>query len=312
MMAAPQRPSGRRGPSGAWSRLKTGPVDPLESYGLPSKGETRLNDFKPQEIYYSKIVERYMKFCAASGGGDELDKQFAALSLDTTSPSASAPLAPSKSTPPLSSRPSGSSAAKPTPSPTAELTTILTALRKLREAIIATDRRDTFAQRAYIFNIHVAILTKDWESYQPALLSLLYKIHPRTPLPPPDLHEFVGYWVLDLACRQSDLTAAHAARATWSYKDRRVEIVLKALAHDDWVGFWKMRRAVDGYQKRIMEWAEDGMRLHALKCLGRSYMTADRAYVERCTEKKWEDLVKDGVGWELAEGEKVVIRKPKV
>ena len=258
-----------------------------------------------------------MKFCAASGGGDELDKQFAALSLNTTPPSTSAPSVPpalpSKQIPPLSSsRPSGSSAPKPPSSPTAELATILTALRKLREAIIATDRRDTFAQRAYIFNIHAAILTKDWESYQPALLSLLYKIHPHTPLPAPDLHEFVGYWVLDLACRQSSLMAAHAARAVWGYKDRRVEMVLKALAHDDWVGFWKMRRAVDGYQKRVMEWAENGVRLHALRCLGRSYMTADRTYVERCTGKGWEDLVKDEVGWELVEEEKIVIRRPRV
>jgi len=41
-------------------------------------------------------------------------------------------------------------------------------------------------------------------------------------------------------------------------------------------------------------------------------MTADRAYVERCTGKRWEDLVKDGVGWELVEMEKIVIRRPKV
>ena len=46
MMAAQQRPSSKRGPSGAWSRLKTGPVDPLESYGLPSKGETRFVHIK--------------------------------------------------------------------------------------------------------------------------------------------------------------------------------------------------------------------------------------------------------------------------
>ena len=46
MMAAQQRPSSRRGPSGAWSRLKTGPVDPLEGYGLPSKGETRFVHIK--------------------------------------------------------------------------------------------------------------------------------------------------------------------------------------------------------------------------------------------------------------------------
>jgi len=37
----PIRPSSRRGASGAWNRLKPVREDPLETYGLPSKGETR-------------------------------------------------------------------------------------------------------------------------------------------------------------------------------------------------------------------------------------------------------------------------------
>lgn len=37
----PGRPGSRRGASGAWNRLKPVREDPLESYGLPSKGETR-------------------------------------------------------------------------------------------------------------------------------------------------------------------------------------------------------------------------------------------------------------------------------
>ena len=43
----PIRPSSRRGASGAWNRLKPVREDVLESYGLPSKGETRysLNSF---------------------------------------------------------------------------------------------------------------------------------------------------------------------------------------------------------------------------------------------------------------------------
>ena len=91
-----------------------------------------------------------------------------------------------------------------------------------------------------------------------------------------------------------------------------------------------MRRQVDGYQKRLVDWACDGVRLQALKCLGRGYLAVERAYVERCAGgRRWEDLVRlDGVGWELVEGgkdevegkvgpgrvgmEKVIIRRPKV
>lgn len=60
-----------------------------------------------------------------------------------------------------------------------------------------------------------------------------------------------------------------------------------------------------------MGFGEQGVRVHALKCLGKGYLSADRRWVERCAEREWEDLVKDGVGWELTEGDRVVIRKVK-
>ena len=39
----PVRPSSRRAASGAWNRLKPVREDILETYGLPSKGETRYH-----------------------------------------------------------------------------------------------------------------------------------------------------------------------------------------------------------------------------------------------------------------------------
>ncbi|KAK5132200.1 hypothetical protein LTR08_009324 [Meristemomyces frigidus] len=299
-MATSARPQARRGPSGAWSRLKPVNIDPLDVYGLPSRGETRLHDYKVQESYYTKIVERYMKFCASSGGGEELEKAFTALSLKGNPPEQTGgqdrPVLPRQI----------SSTARPNDMPN-----ILMAMRKLREGILGSRRRDNFAQRAYMFIIHASILTGHWESYQPALLYLLREIHPRTPLSLPELQEFAGYRILDLACRQYELMDAFAAKLAFNQNDRKVSAVLMALVHDDWVRFWRVKRAVDGYQRAIMEFAAERMRLHALKCLGRGYMTADRAFVERTGDASWPDLVKGGVGWQLQEGGSVLIRKPK-
>lgn len=104
---------------------------------------------------------------------------------------------------------------------------------------------------------------------------------------------------------------AYETRLRYKYKDRRVEAVLMALVRDDWGTFWRMKRAVDGYQRRIMEFAEQRVRVHALKCLGRAYMSADKGFVERVADRKWDDLVEDGVGWELVEGDRIMIKKPK-
>ncbi|KAF2818993.1 hypothetical protein CC86DRAFT_363398 [Ophiobolus disseminans] len=315
----PIRPSSRRGASGAWNRLKPVREDVLETYGLPSKGETRLNDFKTQETYLNRIIERYMKLCALNR--EQLDRLFASVSsaspdLTSSFSSLSLGLASSKHAPAPPAATENRTPASSTPQTTAatsikELETVLTALRKLREAITASNRTDVFARRAYYFNIHVAILCHDWESYVPALHTLLNALHPRNPLPPHDLKDFVGLHILDLVCRQGDYAGAREVKLRYAYSDRRVEMVMSSLVADDWVNYWRMRRSVDGYQRSVMQWADGGVRVHALKCLGKAYLRADRRFVERVAERGWEELVSDGVGWELGEGDKVVIQKPK-
>jgi hypothetical protein len=267
----------------------------------------RLHNFKAQEDYYSKIVERYMKFCASTGGGEGLEKAFAGLSL-TSSETASSSTTTSTIT--HDGRPGLPRNVSNTEQPN-DMPNILLAMRKLREGILGSRRRDQFAQRAYMFVIHACILTKHWESYQPALLYLLYSIHPRTPLSPPELQEFTGYYILDLACRQYELVDAFKLKLDLRNRDRKVHVVLKALVHDDWVRFWRTLRAVDGYQRAIMEFAADKMRMHALKCVGKSYMNADKSFIERTGDRRWTELVEGGVGWQLQESGNVVIRKPK-
>jgi hypothetical protein len=261
-----------------------------------------------------------MKFCAASGGGNELEKLFSALSLNTSQsliPKRKAPQSlEDHVTHPSSEQPGGASIPTALPSitgttPSPELQLILMGMRKLREAIVASRRHDTFAQRSYIFIIRACILVAHWESYQPALTYLLHEIHPLTPLPMHELNEFMTYQILDSACRQNDLHTAFLLKYGYGVQDRRVESVLKSLVRDDWVTFWKTRKRVDGYQRSLMGFSEDLMRVHALKCLGKGYFTADKEFVERVADQQWPELVKSGVGWELVDGGTIIIRRPK-
>lgn len=244
-----------------------------------------------------------MKFCACSGGAEELDKAFAALSVKDAPA-----LAALDST--GSGRPTLPRQISSTERPN-DMPNILLAMRKLREGILGSRRRDEFAKRAYTFIIHACLLTRSWESYQPALLYLLDEIHPHTPLSTTELQEFVGYRILDLACRQYELLEAFSLKRKYKLRDRIVSVVLFAMVHDNWVRFWRAKRAVDGYQRAIMEFAVERMKLHALKCLGRSYMNADKAFIERSTDAAWEELITSGVGWLLQENGNVDIRKPK-
>ncbi|PHH76006.1 hypothetical protein CDD82_4191 [Ophiocordyceps australis] len=276
-----------KGTTGPWGRLKPPAEtdqDGLQSMGLPSKGDGRLLDLKTQEKFYTKIVERYMAECCEAGGRDELLRRFSAV----------------EGAQPQQGRAGSRSG----------LDDVLAALRKLREGIVAAQRSDDFALQAYLFNIRLAILARQPDAYHPAILHLLRVLHPRHALSSIELHEVAAYLVLDTACRRGRLGDAYALRARYALVDAKLAAVLRALAHDNAPLFWRLRNAVDGHCARIMLWAEPLLRRHVLKCIGRSYLSVDVAFVERVAGASWDQLTREGVGWQL-EGGRVTIRKPR-
>lgn len=269
----------------------------------------RLLNHRIQEQYYTKIVERFMAFCSDAGRGDELLRRLARLEISTEN-------GKSENIPPRTSSITADTQVENIivgfqPPSVNSLSTLMMSMRKLREGIVASKRVDDFSTQAYIFCIRLSIQVKHMESYQPAILHLLKKMHTIQPLSRIELQEFVGYLVLDLACRQNDLAQAYSVRHDYGLNDAKVDAILRALSHDNYVLFWKVKRSVDGLKAKVMEFAEDIIKKQALKCLGRSYLSIDQQSLEAYTNTPWNVLVKDfEVGWQL-EGTKVIIRKPK-
>ena len=188
---------------------------------------------------------------------------------------------------------------------------ILMAMRKIREAIVASARKDTFALRAYTFTIRATILMRHMESYHPALLHLLHNIHPVTPLTASEHHEFVGFYILDLSCRQNDLASAYEVGCRYNYKNARIGAVLKALVHGNWHAFWKVKSFLSAQQQRLLEYGEERMRRRALDCLGKSYLSVDKGFLEMSSQRRWEELEEKGnMDWKL-EANVVTIREIK-
>lgn len=124
-----------------------------------------------------------------------------------------------------------------------------------------------------------------------------------------ELHEVVGYLVLDAACRRGNLAEAYALRSRHGLADAKVDLVLKALVGDNWVVWRRVKKQMDGYRVRLMDFAEGRIRGHTLKAFGRAYHSVPVGVLEDQTGCEWGELTgRFGVGWELDAG-KVVIRR---
>ena len=150
------------------------------------------------------------------------------------------------------------------------------------------------------------------ESYHPALALLLKRMHhPKAPLSTHLLREMQGYHVLDLACRQKDLGEAYCTRLAYGLQDRNIDGILKAVAHGNWMDFWKFKSRMNHYQQRLVEYASDSMRRHAIGCLGKAFLSVEKDYVEKAVQRPWQLLVNEyAVQWQ-AEKDMIVIRQMK-
>ena len=190
-----------------------------------------------------------------------------------------------------------------------ELSIILESMRKVREGIVASHRFDDFALRVYLFVIRTTILLKHMPSYHPALLYLLHSLHPINPLAASERDEVIGYYILDLACRQNDLALAYEGRHRYKYCNRDVGLTLRALVHGDWLMFWKLKASMDAYQQRLMDSADDRIRQIALRALEKGYLKFQVTYLECATNCYWDRLTEqDKLGWML-QGQTIVRRR---
>ncbi|KAL9576843.1 MAG: hypothetical protein Q9212_006773 [Teloschistes hypoglaucus] len=195
----------------------------------------------------------------------------------------------------------------------AEVAILILAMRKLREATVASRRRDMFAKAVYFFIIRTTIMLGHPESYHPALLYLFRRIHPSNTLSNEEKMEFVGYLVLDLACRQNDLASALHVRCLYNHHSQSIDTVLSALIHGSWLQYWNARTTTSAYERRLMQWTDERMAGHAIQCLGKSYLSINKTFLERCTGLEWEILKDTGkISWALdGDGETVIIKPIK-
>ncbi|KAI4150129.1 MAG: hypothetical protein LQ341_001168 [Variospora aurantia] len=287
------------------SRLKPAVVDPLDKVGFVSKGDKSLLDHTAQEGYFDAIKTQYHTLTGPPVTNNDGCENTLASALESLSLHQYAPGDRS------GFKTNGPFLAVSTAATAPGLSTLLLAMRKLREAIVASARNDAFAKNVYIFIIRTTILLRHPESYHPAILHLFRRLQLASPLNDVEKKEFLGYWLLDLACRQQNLASAFRVRNFYRYRTEKVDMILSALIHGNWVIFGLAKRSADVYETSLMQCADDRMANHTMQCMGKSYLSLPKEYVERCTGLRWGELKEQKkLSWTL-DGGTIVIRQMK-
>ena len=268
---------------------------------------SRLLALEAQEVYYETILNRSVQCWVPESFSSGLDENFAALKLEDHRANRCLTNENLRTKENLIL----DQIMQHEQHEAKDISMILQAMRKLREAIVATGRSDSFAQGVYMFIVQVSILLRHVESYHPALLHLLNRMHPGNPLDKGQLSEMLGYRILDQACRQADANAASFIKSQLTFHDGKINQVLHAITRGDWVAFWKAENSANIYQQRLLEPAKSRIRQHAVECLGKAYLSVNVHYVEKITRMSWEALRNERqVKWSL-EGTIVTIRQVK-
>ena len=192
------------------------------------------------------------------------------------------------------------------------LSIIVQAMRKLREALVATNRvNDGFACKAYVFTIRATVLLRHAESYHPALLHLLHRMHTKFPLPADTFGQMTEYYLLDLGCRQRDLHTAYQISCQHAYRNSTVKSLLQALVIGNWTRFFALRDTLDQFQVRLVEAAREYIMQHATVCIAKTYFVLDKSYFENTFRKNWEVFRSEqAVNW-TSSGDTVIVRQTK-
>ena len=308
------------------TRLKPLREDPLEALGLPSKGETGLTSWRSQEQYFNLLSDRARKVGLHALGLHSAQNRATVEGiehrLDTLSIQDSA----------LPTEPSERSQD--------ELVTVLGAMRKLRESLVATKRYDAFTTEVYLFVIRSTIPLAHHEAYHPALTYALRVLAKRSVLPHGTLHELVTYAVLDLASRQDATrvaweTAWHhnlfaqadttprdlqqsASNASLRIHVGQIRKILQSATHLDLLTFHQCKQGLSGNEQVLLRPLERRLTIDAIACLSRAYFTAEVTYVEKLLNFDWSNesdrervLIARATGSWHAEQTKVVFRRPK-
>lgn len=190
-----------------------------------------------------------------------------------------------------------------------DTSTVLAAMRKLREGLVASSRLDVFSHQVYFFIIYATILIGNFESFHPALLHLIRVIFARSDIAKTQKDEFVGFYILDLACRQGNLRKAFETRHVYACNDQNINKLLMALVRGDWRLYWKTYEVMNVYQKKLLQASHEMMRQHTINCVSASYLSVRRDFLEEAARSPWRDISRlTPKTWEL-DGEQILVRR---
>lgn len=188
----------------------------------------------------------------------------------------------------------------------------LASLRKLREGIIAAQRRDVFARDVLERTINFAILVRHSESYLPCMRHLLKEIYPRVKLSTRDImvrREILELYLLHL-CSMPQYDDYYLEKTELNCGHVLADDVVQSLVQGNWTKWHRIRKSASKLRQIMIDKTQERFAEQIFSCISASYMRVEASWITHlCGGDSWRRN-EGQARWE-ADGSWIVLKKSK-
>lgn len=189
----------------------------------------------------------------------------------------------------------------------------MSALRKLREGIVASRREDLFAIDVFERTVRCAILVNHKDAYMPTMRYLIRTLYPnaqgRICLKSRDiLHSLYLIHLFMIG----DHTEYMVERSKLGERKGLAHEIVRAYIQGNWTRWHHLLKDAAFLEAKLMQQTFSIMADHVLSTISASYMAVDIAWLTKASSDHWRAKVKDNPLWSLDEATLIFKRPGKL
>lgn len=185
----------------------------------------------------------------------------------------------------------------------------LSSLRKLREGVVASGRKDVFAIDVFERTVRYAVVANHVESYVPAMRYLITTLYPETRR---KIHTgravLESLYLLHLLSTEDYLEFMNE-RATLDRRHCVADNILRAHVQGNWIALERLKQKITFLESKMLAQNFAKLADQAVSTIEAAYLAVDSSWLQRASGDQWKARMKNNSKWSI-EGTRLTFKRP--